>query len=158
MAKKLNKSGERTARPQTPGLNLLYPINLDKIGTEDDPCFGKQHDPKNEVCSRCGDCELCQIVFSNNMHKTRAKTESTQAYMDMDEKEVYDSIAKKDKEVKAGIRTIIRKNKKIDRAELIKRVQAQYNLSPNKAEKIYKSLLKTTTKFKETKNQVIWNN
>jgi hypothetical protein len=101
------------------GVDLLEkPLDIDVIGTNDDPCFGKLHDLKNETCSRCGDSEFCAIVFSQNLHLKRDKIESKQEFMDLEEAkdikhmdEVKDFITNTKKLGKSEIVTIIKTRK-----------------------------------------------
>lgn len=68
--------------------DTLKPITLEMLGTEDDPCFGKHLDPKNETCARCGDCEICAIVMQQNNHLKRAEVESKGTFKDLEEKDL----------------------------------------------------------------------
>jgi len=52
-------------------LDLLKPLDLTLIGTENDPCFGKLFDLKAEECKICGDSEICSIVFSQKLNIDR---------------------------------------------------------------------------------------
>lgn len=66
--------------------NSLYPLepfDVTKLGTEDDPCFGKHNDPKAPECQRCGDFEFCSIVTAQNLRKLRVKKEKEIPYKDM---------------------------------------------------------------------------
>lgn len=106
--------GKRVARKdlQKQGVDLLEkPLDIDIIGTNNDPCFGKLHDLKNEVCSRCGDSEFCSIVFSQNLHIKRGKIESEQPFMDLEEAE---DIKKMD-----SVKELIISTKKLGKSETI---------------------------------------
>ena len=151
MAKK-NKS----RKPRTKEINkvdLLVPVDITKLSTDGD-CFGQLNDPKAAECGRCGDCELCQIVMAQNMHLTRDKIEKKQKFRDIEEEEIYKSI---DLKLKKSIRATIRKHKTISQESLIEDVAVQHNVTEGKVKRILKSLLKTTNKFKLTKNKLIWN-
>lgn len=69
-------------------IDILKPVTLDMLGTEEDPCFGKFNDPKSPECSRCGDCELCAIVMQQNLHLKRAKIEAESKFKDLEEKDM----------------------------------------------------------------------
>lgn len=69
-------------------IDVLKPVTLDMLGTEDDPCFGKLFEPKAEECSRCGDCELCAIMMQQNNHINRAKIEAEGTFKDLEEKDM----------------------------------------------------------------------
>lgn len=64
-------------------VDIMKPIPLELIGTVDDPCFGKLNDPNAEECNRCGDCELCAIIQSQNLHVKRKAVEEKQPFKDM---------------------------------------------------------------------------
>ncbi len=69
-------------------IDMMAPINLETIGTADDPCFGKFFDPSAEECGRCGDSELCSIACSQLLHKKRKVLEQKQPFKDIDEVEI----------------------------------------------------------------------
>lgn len=52
-------------------VDIMKPITIELFGSEDDPCFGKHHDPAVKECKSCGDQELCAIVQAQRMHKVR---------------------------------------------------------------------------------------
>lgn len=136
-------------------LDVLYPIDITKLGTEEDPCFGKFFDPQAPECQRCGDCEICQIALNQNSIIKRGKLEETTTFRDIGEKEIYGVLD--NREVKVHIRKLVRSNKKIDKDSLIKQTCRRFTIKePKKVEKILKSMLKTTKKFKLTKNTLIW--
>lgn len=65
--------------------DLLKPIDILTLGSEDDPCFGKYHDLKAPECMECGDSEFCAIMKAQNLHKDRLKIESEQRFKDIEE-------------------------------------------------------------------------
>jgi hypothetical protein len=65
--------------------NILKPIDILTLGSEDDPCFGKLHDLKAPECMECGDAEFCSIMKAQNLHKERIKVESKQRFKDIEE-------------------------------------------------------------------------
>lgn len=69
-------------------MDLLKPITLDMLGTEEDPCFGKHHDPKTSECARCGDCEICQIVMAQKLMLKRKEVEANGTFKDLEEKDM----------------------------------------------------------------------
>lgn len=66
-------------------LDILVPLDLDIIGGEDDPCFGKLNDPGNATCRLCGDFEYCAMVMANKNHFKRAKLHEEGSYKDIEE-------------------------------------------------------------------------
>lgn len=72
-------------------LDLTKPLDLpfDKLGSDDDPCFGKHNDPTAPECGRCGDSEICAIVQSQKAHLTRKKIESESEFKDIAKKKPF---------------------------------------------------------------------
>lgn len=66
-------------------LDLLRPIDLLSLGSDDDPCFGKLHDLAAKECKACGDSEFCSIVKSQGLHKERLNIEGKQRFKDIEE-------------------------------------------------------------------------
>lgn len=64
-------------------LDLMKPLQFDKLGSADDPCFGKLHNPTVTECQSCGDAEICAIVFAQRQHKVRGKIESEKSFKDL---------------------------------------------------------------------------
>ena len=54
---------------------LLYPFDVMKFGTADDPCFGKLYDLTSEECQNCGDHEVCAIAFVRKLGSKRIQAE-----------------------------------------------------------------------------------
>ena len=54
---------------------ILKAIDINSIGDNGDPCFGKEYDLSTEECRSCGDSELCCIKFAALMGKTRKELE-----------------------------------------------------------------------------------
>jgi len=75
---------DRKARKATEDIDFLKPINLSIIGTADDPCFGKQYNLSVKECKRCGDSELCGVVFSQHMQKERNKIQKKKRFKDIE--------------------------------------------------------------------------
>lgn len=87
MGKKKNKEKEE--------LDFFKPIDLSRIGTPDDPCFGKEYDPRDSDCRNCGDIELCAIAQMQNNRINRAKLAESYDFKDLDEAEFRDGEDKK---------------------------------------------------------------
>jgi len=87
--------------------NLMEPlIDLTKLGTEDDPCFGKLHDLNAPECIRCGDNEFCQIVKSQRQHLLRAKESETTTFLDEEEATIVTN-----QELQDFVKRSVKKNK-----------------------------------------------
>lgn len=65
--------------------DLLEPIDVLSLGSDNDPCFGKLHDLKAPECRECGDSEFCAIVKAQNLHKDRLNIENQQRFKDIEE-------------------------------------------------------------------------
>lgn len=64
---------------------LLAPLDIYNLGSSDDPCFGKLWDLTNQVCSSCGDIEICGIVFSQKAHIIHQEKELEKPYKDLEQ-------------------------------------------------------------------------
>ena len=96
---------------------ILKAIDINSIGDNGDPCFGKEYDLSTEECRSCGDTELCCIKFAALMGKTR--------------EELVDKIA-----AKKTYRALKRKGdtKKV----ILDKLQAKYAISREQARLLYK--------------------
>jgi Na+-translocating ferredoxin:NAD+ oxidoreductase RnfC subunit len=68
-------------------LDMTVPLDILKLGSEEDPCFGKHHDPKAEECGRCGDAEICSIVCGQKLHLKRENIEKEKKFKDIQKDE-----------------------------------------------------------------------
>ena len=82
-------------------IDILKPLNILSLGSDEDPCFGKLHDLKAAECKMCGDSDFCAIVMSQNLHRDRLKFETNQKMKDLDEAE--DIMVEKKKNAKKDI-------------------------------------------------------
>lgn len=128
MAKK-----RKPKKKATKGINTLEPIDLAKVGTADDPCFGKLYDLSTEECKRCGDSELCCTVFSQSMDKARKKFEKSNRVKDMEltEPKVNEALAKWVKE---------KKDEGLKRSEVIKKAKKTFGSTREEIKEIWKTL------------------
>jgi len=65
--------------------DLMEPIDVLSLGSEDDPCFGKLHDLLAKECKSCGDSDFCAIVKAQGLHKARINIETKQRFKDIEE-------------------------------------------------------------------------
>lgn len=65
--------------------DLLQPIDVLSLGSDEDPCFGKLHDLLQSECKSCGDSEFCAIVKAQGLHKERISIETHQRFKDIEE-------------------------------------------------------------------------
>lgn len=124
--------------PDLSKTNILKPIILDMIGSNGDPCFGKNYDLSTEECKICGDSELCCIKFSNSLGKTRKELEKENIYKDLDI--LIDKTA-----AKKMFRTLKRKGE--DKKSIIDKLQKKFELTRQETRLLYKEFSnKSTTK------------
>lgn len=55
--------------------DILKPIDISQIGSNGDPCFGKEYNLSTKECKMCGDSELCCIKFAELIGKDRKQLE-----------------------------------------------------------------------------------
>lgn len=79
----MSKRKSRNKLTKSNSVDLTKPIPLEKIGGNDDPCFGKLHDPTVHECQMCGDSEICSIIFAQNGHKKRLEVEKEKNFKDI---------------------------------------------------------------------------
>lgn len=114
-------------------IDILEPVDIFSLGTEDDPCFGKLHDLKAPECMDCGDSEFCAIVKAQRMNVERLKIETTQRFKDIEEAErvVNDKLKQAEKSIKE-LRKQGRKKMKI-----ILLVSKKFNLDKQRVKNLY---------------------
>jgi len=113
---------------------MLKPIiDVLKLGSDDDPCFGKLWDPKEKECRNCGESEICAIVKSQGLKIIREEIERDTRFLDLEEAEIIDL---------PDIREFIRskRNKKIDDDVIIRRASRRFNKTPEEIEEIIKTI------------------
>lgn len=137
MAKKKVTKKEIANKVDLDKVDLLKPIDIELIGTNGDPCFGKLYNLATKQCKMCGDSELCSIVFAQTMGKTRDQLNAENNYKDM---QVLIDIPA----VKKYIRGLRRKEK--GRREILDKVQEKFDLSREEAKEIYRTFKKEQEK------------
>ena len=75
--------GSKKARDEMDIQDLLSPIDMLKLGTDDDPCFGTFNAKANE-CKICGDSAVCQVYQSQLSHTKREEVEAKQKFKDLE--------------------------------------------------------------------------
>lgn len=111
--------------------DILKPVNIDSIGSNGDPCFGKGYDLSTQECKQCGDSELCCLKFAQLVGKTRKQLEKENQYKDLEV--LVDEVA-----VKKSIRALKRKGE--NKKTIIDKLQAKYQLSREQTRMLYKKL------------------
>lgn len=117
--------------------DLLIPINILELGSDDDPCFGKHHDLMAPECKECGDSEFCSIVKAQGLHKERLDIETKQRFKDIEESD-YELIKRK-KQAKESIKQY--KKLKRKRMKIVLLVSKEFNLSKKIVKEIYDQLI-----------------
>lgn len=108
---------------------ILQPLDISKIGSNGDPCFGLQYDLSTEECRMCGDSELCCIKFANSVGKTRKQLEKESQFKDLEQ--LVDMVA-----AKKTYRALKRKGD--DKKTIVQKLQAKYELSLKEARELYR--------------------
>lgn len=123
------KKKKKRDLPDISKVDPIVPIDIDSIGSNGDPCFGKGYDLTTNECKMCGDSELCCIKFAAALGKTRKELEKENNYKDLET--LVDIPA-----VKKTIRALNRKGE--DRKTIRQKLQAKYHLSESEAKDLYK--------------------
>ncbi len=124
-----DKKKKKRDLPDISKADPLVPIDIDSIGSNGDPCFGKGYDLTTNECKMCGDSELCCIKFAAALGKTRKELEKENDYKDLET--LVDIPA-----VKKTIRALKRKGE--DRKTIRQKLQAKYHLSESEAKELYR--------------------
>ena len=109
----------------------LEPFDINTIGTNGDPCFGKAYDLSTKECKICGDSELCAFKMSQELNITRKELEDKYKYKDLDVLE----------DVK-GIKKYIRRQIKADnsRKDIIAKAVEKFEVPKAIIRKLYKEV------------------
>lgn len=111
--------------------NPLVPIDITKLGTNGDPCFGKQYDLSTNECRLCGDSELCAFKMSQTLNVTRKELDEKNHYKDLDLMEDVDGIKK-------YLRSLKRKG--LSRKEIVDKAVHKYEVPKKDIRAIYRTL------------------
>lgn len=115
-------------------IDPLTPItNIENLGSDKDPCFGREYDLTTKECKLCGDSELCAICFAQKLNKTRAEIEKESHFKDMEKLLDVQGIKK-------YMRSLIRKD--LSRKEIITKSIDKFDITKKDARSIYKTLKK----------------
>ena len=109
----------------------LEPIDITKLGSNGDPCFGKGYDLSTKECKMCGDSELCAFKMSQTLNITRKELEAKKNYKDLEILEDTDAIKK-------YMRSLKRKG--IKRKDIIQKSMEKYEVPKEAIRKLYKEL------------------
>ena len=114
-------------------IDLLIPLDIFSLGSEEDPCFGELHDLKAPECMDCGDSEFCAIVKAQKLNIKRLEIEAKQRFKDIEQA---DKITR-DKKDKA--RELVIRYKKLGkkRVKSISNIANQLSLPKDIVKEIY---------------------
>ena len=107
-------------------------LEIEKLGTDDDPCFGKLHDLTEDACKRCGDSHICQIVFNGKTKAMRDDIESKNRFKDLelDKNEINTG------EIKKFIKSKLSKG--VISLKIVKQLQNKFGIEKQEARKLVK--------------------
>lgn len=111
--------------------DILKPIDISQIGSNGDPCFGKEYNLSTKECKMCGDSELCCIKFAELVGKDRKQLEKENKFKDLENLIDIKSVSK-------TIRYLKRKGE--IKKTILDKIQAKYELSREEARTIYKQI------------------
>lgn len=143
--------------------DLTIPIPIELLGTEDDPCFGKLHDPRADECKRCGDREICAISMGQVNNMKRLLVEKSGNFKDLEELDIKPQVDKKvlRKSVKNRIREMTKmgSSKGVDIEMVVEDVFASYQKDGFTKPGIRRIIDKMATASQHiilTKNKLTW--
>ena len=112
-------------------VDIFKPLSLADIGSNGDPCFGKEYDLSTKECKICGDSELCAIAFAQGLRTTRKELDEQNHYKDLD-------VLVDTKGIKKFIRNLKRNGE--DKKTIIQKVMRKYEITRDDARTLYKSV------------------
>lgn len=155
--------GKRKARNKlAKTLDIMMPITLEKLGSKDDPCFGKLHDARNSTCQKCGDSELCCVAMGQINHMKRLKAESKGSFKDLEEQDIPEHDKKEvRKMVKNRIRELVKGSEShgIPMESVLSDVHAIYfdkGWTKKRITKLIDAMVEKSDHLSKTKNTLRW--
>jgi ribosomal protein L28 len=124
-------ASKREKLPNLKKVDPLQPIDVTKLGSNGDPCFGKAYDLSTKECKLCGDSELCCLKMSQSLNITRKELEAKNHYKDLDNLEDVNGIKK-------YIRGLKRKGS--TRKEIVEKASIKFEVPKKDIRLIYKSM------------------
>ena len=109
----------------------LEPIDITQLGTNGDPCFGKEYNLATKECKMCGDSELCAFKMSQVLKITRKELEEKNHYKDLDTLEDVEGIKK-------YMRSLKRKG--LTRKEIVSKCNTKFEVPKKDLRIIFKQL------------------
>lgn len=114
-------------------IDLLVPVDITLLGSDEDPCFGKLHDLKAPECMECGDADFCALVKAQNLHKKRLVIENNQRFKDIEEADQI--LANTKEKIKKDIEEAKKSGAK--RLKTILRLSEKYGISKDIIKQLY---------------------
>ena len=128
MAKK-KKDKLKEVRKEIETGDIFEPMDITKLGSGNDPCFGKNYDLSTKECKMCGDSELCCIKFTALMGKTRKELEAETQFKDLEPLIDMEGCKK-------YYRKLVRE--KLGKKEILDKLQRKFELSRKEARDLYR--------------------
>lgn len=126
------RKSRKDIKPET--VDVMVPLDITKLGSDEDPCFGKLYDLSTDECQRCGDSEFCSIKMSQTMNIKRKSIEGTQEFKDIsgvkpqvDNNEVYEYM-------------VSLKRKGLSALKIKMKARKKFNIDKEKSIQIYLTL------------------
>lgn len=141
-------------------IDLNIPISIELLGTEDDPCFAKLFDPRENECKRCGDAEICSIAMGQKNHILRMGQEKKGNFKDVEELDIVKPVDKKvlRKSIRNRVREMARMGP-VDIQEVINDVFASYGkdgFTQVRIKRIIRKMEENSSHLVITKNVLKW--
>lgn len=118
----------KKARKELESGDILKPLDISKLGTGNDPCFGKSYDLSTKECKMCGDSELCCIKFTALMGKTRKELEAETKFKDLEPLIDMEGCRK-------YYRRLVREG--LGKKDILDKLQSKYELSRQEVRDLY---------------------
>lgn len=134
-------------------IDMTKPIDITIFGTDEDPCFGKHYDNKAPECQRCGDSEICSIIYMQKQNLLREKIEEETKFKDITNEVEPLQIKRKTSKY---IRSRLKKVSRIKLASLYNYVKNEYTENPptkKEVTKMVRSIVKKSKKMKIVKTK-----
>lgn len=111
--------------------DILTVTDISTLGSDADPCFGKEYNLSTPECKRCGDSEMCAIKFAQLMNLTREQVEKENTFKDMESTVDTETI----KKYMRGL-----KRKGAEKKEIITKSLDKFGLEKKEIRSIYRQL------------------
>ena len=122
--------------------NMMEPLDINKIGNENDPCFGRFHDPTTQECGMCGDSEICSIVKSQKLHLKRKLIEDKKEFKDIQNHTLTW------KQLSRYLRKLLTKDPSTNNLSILKhKAIKKLNIHESDFDKVFKILISKSKKF-----------